>query len=86
MVSLKTKAKRAAFGVPTLWMSKTKEHQAGPVSPIPFPRRTEINIFPWDEQQKRAGVEEYIHVSFSSSFRQQGPILGNFSVPNCTCV
>lgn len=44
----------------------------------PRRRKSEINISPRDELWDRDGVEEYIHVTA----RQQGPILGRFSVPN----
>ena len=46
MVSLKTKEMRAAFGVPALWMSKTKEHQAGPVSSVPFSKEDRDKYVP----------------------------------------
>lgn len=46
MVSLKTKEMGAAFGVPDLWMSKTKKHQGGPVSPVLFSKEDRDKYVP----------------------------------------
>lgn len=53
LFSLKTKKMCAAFGVSTLWMSETKEHLGGPVSPVPFSKEDRDKYVPMGLSYRR---------------------------------
>lgn len=65
MGSLKTKEMSAAFAVPTLWMSKTKERQAGPVSPVSFPKEDKDKHIPMGSatEKKPGWRNTFVHLS-----------------------
>lgn len=84
MVSLKTKELPAAFGVPTLWMSKTKEHHDGPVSPVPFSKEDRDKYIPMGWATKEGQDGEIHSCLFLLIFQTARSHPGEVLMPNHT--